>query len=120
MIEYGEIEYAPGIFDPPSTVWRGTGNLADFFTFQSLVPEMNNRSALVLAGRTVGGSSAVNGMFFDRASRSDFDAFQALGGPESDSKKQKWDWNSIYPYFKKVGGNLTISGSRLTEEYAGA
>ena len=58
---------------------------------------------MVLAGKTVGGSSAVNGMFFDRPSRFDFDAWTQAGSPELDSGKDKWDWNSIFPFFKKVG-----------------
>ncbi|GAB1317802.1 Glucose-methanol-choline oxidoreductase N-terminal domain-containing protein [Madurella fahalii] len=102
VIEYGEIEYAPGVFDPPSTVWGGVGNTASYFLFQSPpVQDVKNRTALVLAGKAVGGSSTVNGMFFDRGSRADHDAWSAIGSPQFDSKKDKWDWDSIYPYFKK-------------------
>jgi hypothetical protein len=42
-------------------------------------------------------------MFFDRPSRHDWDAFAEAGRPEFDESEDKWDWNSIYPYYKKVG-----------------
>ena len=48
-----------------------------------------------IVGMAVGGSSAVNGMVFDRASRADYDAWEALGNPG-------WGWEGLFPYFKKV------------------
>ncbi|KAK4228714.1 GMC oxidoreductase [Podospora fimiseda] len=101
VVEYGEIEYAPGVFDPPSTVWGGVGGFASFFTLPTLPnPEVNNRTGLVLAGQIVGGSSAVNGQFFDRGSRFDHDAWHELA-TAGDPSEEKWDWNGIFPYFKK-------------------
>ena len=62
VIEYGQIEYAPGIFDPPVTVWGGGGGLASTWLFSSLPnPAVKNKTAIVFAGKVVGGSSAVNG-----------------------------------------------------------
>lgn len=43
----------------------------------------------------VGRSSAVDGMFLDRGSASDYDAWEQLGNPG-------WGWSSLLPYFKKV------------------
>jgi choline dehydrogenase len=85
-------------------VWGGSGgNSASSFSWQSLPnPEYRNRTASVLAGRVVGGSSAVNGMFFDRPSRHDFTAWAQMGSPEFDSSHDKWSWDGIYSYFKKV------------------
>ncbi|KAH8888807.1 GMC oxidoreductase-like protein [Thozetella sp. PMI_491] len=102
VIEYGDVEYAPGIFDPPQIVWGGRGAAASSWTFASVPnPLVSNQSASVLAGKVVGGSSAINGMFFDRGSRYDFDAWTQAGSPEFDSSKHKWDWDGIFPYFKK-------------------
>jgi choline dehydrogenase len=42
--------------------------------------EMDNRTAFVKAGQVVGGSSAVNGMFFDRGSHLDHDAWAEVAG----------------------------------------
>ncbi|KAK3389652.1 GMC oxidoreductase-like protein [Podospora didyma] len=103
VIEYGQIEYAPGIFDPPATVWAGAQpGLASTWLFSSLPnPEVKNKPALVFAGKAVGGSSTSNGMFFDRGSRFDYDAWADVGSPEFDSHHDKWSWKDIFPYFKK-------------------
>ena len=73
---------------------------------------MNNKSALVLTGQTVGGSSAINGMFFDRGSRHDYDAWARVSSPEFDSSTTKWNWDSLYPYFKKV--RMCIQSNGMT------
>ncbi|KAK0728889.1 hypothetical protein B0T26DRAFT_639795 [Lasiosphaeria miniovina] len=102
VVEYGVIEYAPGIFDPPLAVWGGIGASASYFVVQSLpVPDIQNKTAFVLAGKVVGGSSAVNGMFFDRPSRHDWDAWVAVASPEFDSSQDKWSWGDVYPFYKK-------------------
>jgi choline dehydrogenase-like flavoprotein len=97
VIEYGKVEYAPGSFDPPNVP------AASRWNFSSLPnPEVKNKTAFVVAGQLVGGSSAVNGMFFDRGSRFDYDSWVEAGSPEFDSCEDKWDWNGIFPYFQKV------------------
>ena len=45
-------------------------------------------------GAVVGGSSAVNGMVFDRGSKVDYNAWEELGN-------QGWGWDGLFPYFKK-------------------
>ncbi|KAK4450532.1 GMC oxidoreductase [Podospora aff. communis PSN243] len=99
VVEYGDVEYAPGTFDPPTTVW-GRGTTAKRWDVNSQpMPEFKNKTAVVFAGQVVGGSSAVNGMFFDRPARQDLNAWDdAAGDWES---KDKWDWDTMYPYFKK-------------------
>lgn len=47
---------------------------------------------------TVGGSSAVNGQFFDRGSRFDYDDWAKIG----ELGEERWDWEGISPFFKKV------------------
>lgn len=49
----------------------------------SIVPTLNNRSQAVLAGAVVGGPGAVNGMVFDRGSRSDYDAWITATAPST-------------------------------------
>jgi choline dehydrogenase-like flavoprotein len=73
---------------------------------------MGNQTAYVMVGQTVGGSSAVNGMFFDRGSRFDYDAWTEVGGPEFALHKIKWNWDGMFPYFKKVRCHhaLLVSG----------
>jgi choline dehydrogenase-like flavoprotein len=57
-------------------------------------PGLNNASLKYLVGAVVGGSSAVNGMFFDRGTKADYDAWESLGNPG-------WGWDGLFPYFKK-------------------
>ncbi|KAH7371386.1 GMC oxidoreductase-like protein [Pyrenochaeta sp. MPI-SDFR-AT-0127] len=117
VVEYGEIQYAPGIFDPPDTVWGGPGARADSWTFSSLPnPEVKNKTAFVFAGKTVGGSSSVNGMFFDRGSRFDYDAWARAGSPEFDESEHKWDWEGLFPYFKK-SVTFTPPSAKMVQDY---
>jgi len=103
VVNYGEIQYAPGVFDPPQIIWGGAGGDGPArWTFNSLPnAAVKNKTALVVAGKAVGGSSTVNGMFFDRGSRYDFEAWAKATGPTLDPSKS-WDWNGIFPFFKKV------------------
>ncbi|MEM1381728.1 MAG: GMC family oxidoreductase N-terminal domain-containing protein [Pseudomonadota bacterium] len=78
-------------------------------------------------GRTLGGSSSVNGMCYIRGDASDYDGWAKAGATG-------WDWSSCLPYFKKaednergeddlhgVGGPLGVSDLRyinaLTRDY---
>ena len=53
-----------------------------------------NRRIPAFFGKTLGGSSAINGMVYNRGQRSDFDGW-AAGGAEG------WDYFSVLPYFRK-------------------
>jgi choline dehydrogenase len=104
VVEYGEVEYARGNFDPPDIVFgTSTAPRPGTFNYQSL-PNLHvkNKTAAVITGKTVGGSSAVNGMVFDRPSKFDHDAWAEAGSPEFDQSEHKWDWNGVFPYFKRV------------------
>ena len=103
VVEYGDVEYAPGIFDPPLATWGGIGASASYFIVQSLpVPDVKNKTAFVLAGKVVGGSTAINGQFFDRPSRYDFDAYDSISSGQLESVQNSWSWNAVFPFFKKV------------------
>ncbi|KAK0613924.1 hypothetical protein B0T14DRAFT_606325 [Immersiella caudata] len=97
VIEYGEVRFAPGQFDPPTEWTTPAPDAPPRWTLRSLPnPEMGDRPAVVLAGQAVGGSSTINGMFFDRGSQHDYDAWDQVAGPGPG-----WNWDSIFPYFKK-------------------
>ena len=57
--------------------------------------ELNNRTSPVYTAKVVGGASVHNGMFFNRGSKDDYDAWKKLGNPG-------WAWDDLLPYFKKV------------------
>ena len=63
----------------------------------------NNRKMLFPRGKTLGGSSSINGMLYIRGHSSDYDYWRQLGN-------FGWSWSDVLPYFKKsedyeLGGN---------------
>jgi hypothetical protein len=98
VIEYGKIEGTVGYFDPPED-GRGASRL---IINSPPVASVNNRSATVVLGMTVGGGSAVNGQFLDRGSRYDYDEWTRLGSPEFDNTTDIWDWENFGPAFGKA------------------
>jgi choline dehydrogenase len=49
-------------------------------------------------GKTLGGSSSVNGLVYNRGHRMDYDALERLGNPG-------WGWDEMLPVFKKLENN---------------
>ena len=103
VIEHGKVEGTVGYFDPEED---GKGATRLVITSPP-VESVNNRSATVILGMTVGGGSAVNGQFFDRGSRHDYDEWARLGSPEFDGSAHSWDWENLYPSFQKASSCLS-------------
>ncbi|EME43096.1 hypothetical protein DOTSEDRAFT_63380 [Dothistroma septosporum NZE10] len=53
-----------------------------------------NRTSQLYTAEVVGGGTVINGMFFNRGSAEDYDAWEQLGNPG-------WGWEGLLPYFKK-------------------
>ena len=58
-------------------------------------PSRKDRAETFLCGRTLGGGSAVNGMFFSRGQPQDYDEWAALGNTG-------WAYDDLVPYFKRI------------------
>jgi choline dehydrogenase len=58
------------------------------------VPTLRNRQLYWPRGKTLGGTSAINGMVYIRGNRRDYDAWAQLGNAG-------WAWDEVLPYFKK-------------------
>ena len=66
-------------------------------------PNTNNRGLFVPQGRTLGGSSSVNGMVYIRGQKEDYDGWQDMGATG-------WSFEDVLPFFCKAEGNATLSG----------
>lgn len=63
----------------------------------------------VPAAEVVGGGTVINGVFFDRGSVADYDAWEELGNVG-------WNWKSLFPYFKK-SETVTPADESYAEEF---
>ncbi|CAG2148414.1 GMC family oxidoreductase [Cupriavidus numazuensis] len=72
-------------------------------------PNMLNRRIYWPRGRTLGGSSAINGLIYVRGQREDYDRWEAQGN-------SGWGWDECLPYFRKLENNDRGAGpTRGTE-----
>jgi len=71
-------------------------------------PTMNGRKVYWPRGRTLGGSSAINGLISIRGQREDYDAWAAAGN-------DGWSFADVMPWFRRLEHNV-----RGASEYHGA
>jgi choline dehydrogenase len=71
-------------------------------------PTMNGRKVYWPRGRTLGGSSAINGLIVIRGQRADYDGWAASGNAG-------WRYADVLPWFRKLENNV-----RGASEYHGA
>ena len=89
-------------------------------------PQLGSRQLYLPRGKTLGGSSSINGMVYIRGNHGDYDEWRQRGC-------ENWDWDFVLPYFKKaenqthganefhgVGGPLHVSDQPEGLELAGA
>ncbi len=98
MIEYGPLDQGedsvlvPGLLDLENSPY--------WFNLTSVPqPGLKGRTSRVPCAAAVGGSTIINGIFWDRGDEADYDAWEELGNPG-------WGWEDLLPYFKKVIGDL--------------
>ncbi len=61
-------------------------------------PGLNGRRLAWPRGRTLGGSSSINGHVYMRGTWQDYDGWRDLGNPG-------WGWDDVLPYFKRSEGH---------------
>jgi choline dehydrogenase-like flavoprotein len=77
-----------GLLGDPATVW--------LYPTRPFGP--SQRVEYWVRGKTLGGSSSINGMVYNRGNRADWDALERLGNPGL-------GWDDMLPVFKTIEGN---------------
>ncbi|CAE6443613.1 hypothetical protein ACGC1H_002523 [Rhizoctonia solani] len=94
VIEAGAYIVDDPLVDTPQLFGKTQGNAKYDWMFESVAqPRLNNRAMVMPRGKVLGGSSALNYMAFDRASKAEYDAWATLGS-------SGWNWDGITPYMK--------------------
>jgi choline dehydrogenase len=62
-------------------------------------PGMNGRQIYWPRGRTLGGSSSINGLIYVRGQREDYDHWASLGNPG-------WSYRDVLPHFRRLEHNV--------------
>ena len=103
LIEAGPKDRSPWIHLPigyAKTMWDPKLN----WKFQTEPdPGVNHRQIYWPRGKTLGGSSSINGLIFIRGQKEDYDTWRDLGNPG-------WGWDDVLPYFRKAEGNDRLDG----------
>ncbi len=98
LLEAGPPDRSPWIHLPigyGKTMWSPTYNWC-FHTDPE--PNMNGRRIYWPRGKTLGGSSAINGLIYIRGQREDYDHWAALGNAG-------WGYDDVLPYFLRAEHN---------------
>jgi choline dehydrogenase len=90
------------------------GSAVDW-AFQTTPQEhLGGRTLQYLRGKTLGGSSVTNGLYYARGSASVYDQWEELGNPG-------WSWNEVYPLFVKSTKfnppNKTLALAAFDQDY---
>lgn len=121
LIEAGGSDRHPWVYIPKGFYFAmGSQRFAWQYTTQPVGP---NRTEEVWAqGKVLGGSSAINGMVYNRGWKPDYDALERLGNPG-------WGWDAFVSAYKQIenhqlgasatrgaGGPLTVSVAQKRED----
>ncbi|OLN83739.1 Oxygen-dependent choline dehydrogenase 7 [Colletotrichum chlorophyti] len=107
VVEYGDFD---DTWDVAVPYYANNNHPGDMMNFESIPqPGLGNRPSGVAIGTVVGGGSTVNGMAFNRGSKSDYDAWEELGNPG-------WNWDNLVHYFKK-STTFTLPAPEYVEKY---
>ncbi|KAF2358232.1 Glucose-methanol-choline oxidoreductase N-terminal [Trinorchestia longiramus] len=69
------------------------------------------QASTIISGRMVGGSTALNALYYARGHRSDFNSWEVLGN-------EGWNYDAVLPYFKK-SENYQGDRDQVTDQYHG-
>lgn len=101
LIEAGPPDRSPLIHIPLGMIRLGTHPTLRWHDETVAQEHAGSRAILMPHGRTLGGSSAINGMVYMRGHPRDYDDWAAQGNPG-------WAYEDVLPYFKRSENNDTF------------
>ncbi|QRV78538.1 GMC oxidoreductase [Ceratobasidium sp. AG-Ba] len=87
---------------------RGDSRIYDIYKYEGFLDiHMDwhfeaDQGKVIVAGKTLGGSSSINGAAFTRGLAAQYDSWSSLLTPSEQSLN--WNWNSLFSYMKKSEG----------------
>ncbi|KAK3367670.1 putative choline dehydrogenase [Podospora didyma] len=94
VLEAGSSGFEDAAIDLPGLAGQALGTERDWGFETVRQPGLGGRTVPWARGKVLGGSSALNFMTWNRASRHDYDDWEELGN-------LGWGWDSLLPFFKK-------------------
>ncbi|KAB5591137.1 Choline dehydrogenase [Ceratobasidium theobromae] len=112
VIEAGSYLAEDAMINTPMVAAQLQGNAKYDWMFKT-APQVhsNNRAVNLPRGKVLGGSSAINMMVFDRASKVEYDAWSSLGN-------SGWDWDGLLPYMKSAEHFTSVDPFRVNDTHA--
>ncbi|KAF8874569.1 glucose-methanol-choline oxidoreductase [Gymnopilus junonius] len=97
LLEAGSVVEDDPLITHPKEIGMAAGNPKFDWCFKSEPQEhTGQRSIQVPRGKGLGGTTVLNYLAWDRASKEEYDSWKHFSDPEG-----AWDWDSLLPYFKK-------------------
>jgi choline dehydrogenase len=122
LLEAGGKDWYPWIHIPVGYFKTMHNPLTDWRYKTEADPGLGGRSLDWPRGKTLGGSSAINGLLYIRGQPQDFDGWRQMGNTG-------WGWDDVLPLFRRaenqergedemhgVGGPLSVSDMRIRRE----
>ena len=122
LLEAGGKDWYPWIHIPVGYFKTLHNPLTDWSYKTEPDPGLNGRSIDWPRGKTLGGSSSINGLLYVRGQREDYDHWRQLGNAG-------WSYEDVLPYFKRsedqqngadefhgVGGGLSVQNMRAKRD----
>ena len=104
LLEAGPPDTSPYIHVPTGLIKLPNHKKLNWRFFSKSQKGLNRRSLFTPRGRTLGGSSSINGMVYIRGNRLDYDEWGNLGN-------QGWSWEDVKPFFLKSENNEQFDNS---------
>jgi choline dehydrogenase len=98
LLEAGPRDKSPLIHIPAGFIRMLFHPTYNYMFMSRADPSMKGRQTFVPRGRTLGGSSSINGMIYMRGHRRDYDEWAEMGNAG-------WGFDDVLPYFRKSENN---------------